>query len=54
MWRNFIRFVREDAGVSSIEYALLGSFIGIFIVTAVSTVGTNLSASYTNIGASFK
>ncbi|MBB3008574.1 Flp family type IVb pilin [Cupriavidus alkaliphilus] len=36
----------DDAGVSSIEYALLGMLIAIAIVSAVSTVGDTVKLMY--------
>jgi pilus assembly protein Flp/PilA len=47
------RFMRCRQGVTAIEYALLGSGVALAIVTAVGTVGTNLSASYSHIAAAF-
>jgi pilus assembly protein Flp/PilA len=47
------RFMLCRQGVTSIEYALLGSGVALVIVTAVSTVGTQLSASFTNIANAF-
>lgn len=43
------RFMLCRKGVTAIEYALLGSGVALAIITAVSTVGTNLSASFTRI-----
>jgi pilus assembly protein Flp/PilA len=47
------RFMLCRQGVTAIEYALIASLISLVIVTAVTTVGTNLSASYTHIAAAF-
>jgi pilus assembly protein Flp/PilA len=47
------RFMLCSQGVTSIEYALLGSGIALVIVTGVSTVGTDLSASFTRIASAF-
>ncbi|WP_427312718.1 Flp family type IVb pilin [Cupriavidus sp. H39] len=38
--------LHDDAGVSSIEYALLGMLIAIAIVSAVSTVGDSVKLMY--------
>ena len=40
--------VRRRTAVTSIEYALLGVLIAVVCVAAVKTVGTNLSALFTN------
>jgi pilus assembly protein Flp/PilA len=46
--RNARNFLFEEEAVSSIEYALLGVLIAVVCVAAVKTVGTNLSALFTN------
>ncbi|MEM5273785.1 Flp family type IVb pilin [Cupriavidus taiwanensis] len=38
--------VHDDAGVTSIEYALLGMLIAIAIVGAVSAVGDSVKSMY--------
>lgn len=40
------RFVLDEEGVSSIEYALLCSLIAVFCLLAVKAVGTNTSDLY--------
>lgn len=47
------RFMLCRQGVTAIEYALLGSGVALVIVTAVGYVGTQLSASFTNIANAF-
>jgi pilus assembly protein Flp/PilA len=46
----FSRFVRDDSGATAIEYGLIAGLIAVVIVTAVTTVGTKLSNTFTNIG----
>lgn len=43
------RFLRSDNGVSSIEYALLGSLISAVIVVAVTAVGDEIARIYNNV-----
>ena len=40
------RVVREDDGVTAIEYALLAALIAVTCVIAFQTTGTSLSALY--------
>lgn len=40
-------------GVTSIEYALLGSLIAVVIAVAVSAVGTNLIPIFNTVAAAF-
>ncbi len=42
-------FLKTDTGVTAIEYALIGALIAVIIVTAVTSVGTNLSPIFTTI-----
>jgi pilus assembly protein Flp/PilA len=46
----FSRFARDDSGATAIEYGLIAGLIGVVIVTAVTTVGTKLTNTFTNIG----
>jgi pilus assembly protein Flp/PilA len=48
------RFVRNESGVTSIEYALIASLIAIFIIVAVQLVGTQVSTVFSEIGAALK
>lgn len=42
----------RQRGVTSIEYALLGSLIAVAIVLGVAAVGTSLEASYSSTSSS--
>ena len=45
---NFIsRFLKNESGATAIEYGLIAAVI----VTAVTTIGTNLQTTFTNVGA---
>ena len=44
------RFVREEEGVAAIEYGLLAGLIAVMIIVGATTVGTNLTTIFTNIG----
>ena len=48
------RFVRDERGVTSIEYALIASLIAIFIIVAVQLVGTQVSTVFTEVGNALK
>jgi pilus assembly protein Flp/PilA len=45
------RFVRNESGATAIEYGLLAALIALAIITAVTLVGTNLSAKFNAIAA---
>lgn len=44
------KFVREEDGVTAIEYGLIAALIAVVIIAAVTTVGLNLKAVFTSIG----
>jgi pilus assembly protein Flp/PilA len=44
------RFMQDDSGATAIEYGLIVALIAVVIITAVTTVGTNLSAKFTSVG----
>ena len=41
--------VKSERGVTAIEYGLLASMIAVVIVTAVTLIGTNLTATFNTI-----
>ena len=43
------RFVRDESGATAIEYGLIAALIAVVIITAVTAVGTQLSATFNNI-----
>jgi pilus assembly protein Flp/PilA len=44
------RFAQDESGVTAIEYGLIAGLIAVVIITAVTTVGTNLTAKFAAIG----
>ena len=44
--RHFHTFSQDESGVTSIEYALLGSLITMAIIVGVTTLGVNLRDLY--------
>jgi pilus assembly protein Flp/PilA len=44
------RFMRDESGATAIEYALIAAGIGIAIITAVNTLGSNIATKFTSIG----
>ena len=47
-------FLADQSGATAIEYALLGSLIAVAIISALSTLGTKLSSTFSEIGSSLK
>ena len=47
---NFIKnFIREEDGVTAIEYGLIASLVGVAIVAAVSALGTKLNVVFNTV-----
>ncbi|MBR7975277.1 Flp family type IVb pilin [Burkholderia vietnamiensis] len=44
------RFLKEETGVTAIEYGLIAGLIAVAIVTGVSSIGGGLGALFTNLG----
>ena len=43
------KFVRDEEGVTAIEYGLIAALIAVFIIGAVTAVGSKLSAVFTAV-----
>jgi pilus assembly protein Flp/PilA len=45
----FSRFVRDESGATAIEYGLIAALIAVVIITALTTIGTNLTTQFNAI-----
>lgn len=45
-------FLREDGGVTAIEYGLIAALIAVVIIAAVGLIGTKLNTDFNKIAAS--
>ena len=53
--RNYMsKFVRDESGATAIEYGLIAGLIAVVIITAVTTVGTNLTSKFNTIATALK
>ena len=43
------RFVWDESGATAVEYGLLVALIAVVIITAVTTLGTTLSADFNSV-----
>ncbi|WGR92829.1 Flp family type IVb pilin [Bradyrhizobium sp. ISRA443] len=48
------RFMREEAGATAIEYAIIAGGLSILIVAAVGGIGANLSGRFSAMSTSLK
>ncbi|RQR39913.1 MULTISPECIES: Flp family type IVb pilin [unclassified Burkholderia] len=46
------RFLKEEDGVTAIEYGLIAGLIAALIITSVTTIGTKISALFATIASS--
>ncbi|MBX9621080.1 MAG: Flp family type IVb pilin [Alphaproteobacteria bacterium] len=44
-------FLRQDDGVTALEYGMIAALIAAIIVGAVTTIGTKVNTGFTKIGA---
>ena len=45
----FTRFVKDESGATAIEYGLIAGLIAVVIISAISTVGSNLKNKFTAV-----
>jgi len=46
------RFVKDESGATAIEYGLIVALIAVVIITAVTTIGTNLKTAFNTVATS--
>jgi len=54
MRRSLARFLGDESGATSIEYAVIAVGISIVIVAAVNGLGTNVSTKFTSMSTALK
>ncbi|GGD94717.1 fimbrial protein [Tsuneonella deserti] len=48
---QFIKnLVRDEAGATAIEYGLIAALIAVAAITAMTSLGTSLSGTFTKVG----
>jgi pilus assembly protein Flp/PilA len=48
------RFINDERGVTAIEYGLIAALIAVAIIGAARTLGTTISATFTNLSTEMK
>ena len=54
MQKHLKRFVRDEAGATAIEYALIAAGISITIVAVVQSIGTSVTNNFTSVQTALK
>lgn len=47
--KAFMRFLRDEEGVTAIEYGLIAALIAVVIILAITLVGENLNDVFENV-----
>jgi pilus assembly protein Flp/PilA len=45
----FTKLLRDQSGVTAIEYGLIAALIAVAAVTVMTTVGTNLTSTFSKV-----
>jgi len=48
------RLIADESGATAIEYGLIVALIAVVIIGAVTTLGTNLNAKFTQAGSAIR
>ncbi|PWE18763.1 Flp family type IVb pilin [Marinicauda salina] len=43
------RFIKDESGATAIEYGLIAALIAVGIIAALTTLGGNLSGTFSNV-----
>ena len=54
MSKFITRFVKDESGATAIEYGLIAALISVVIVTALTTIGANLTTKFDAVGTALK
>ncbi len=54
MLQHLKTFMRDEEGASAVEYGLLVALIAAVIIVAVTAIGTNMSAKFTEVAGKLK
>jgi pilus assembly protein Flp/PilA len=54
MSKIFTRFIEDESGATAIEYGLIASLIAVVVITALTSIGTNLKADFTSVATALR
>ncbi|HTZ37195.1 MAG TPA: Flp family type IVb pilin [Stellaceae bacterium] len=49
MLRTFVKLLRDETGVTAVEYGLIAALIAVAAVSIMTTVGKNLSTTFNTV-----
>jgi pilus assembly protein Flp/PilA len=47
-------FIKNENGATAIEYGLIAALIAVVVITALTTIGTNLKADFTSVATALR
>ncbi|HXS07279.1 MAG TPA: Flp family type IVb pilin [Rhizomicrobium sp.] len=54
MNRIFKQFIVNESGATAIEYGLIAALIAVVIITALTTIGSNLNTNFSSIATTLR
>ena len=54
MHKLISRFVRDQSGATAIEYGLIAALVAVVLITALTTLGTSLSATFNGVAGNLR
>jgi pilus assembly protein Flp/PilA len=48
------RFIRDESGATSIEYAMIASGIAVVLAASITSLGTNVKGLFTSVSTALK
>jgi pilus assembly protein Flp/PilA len=52
--KTIARFFKNEDGATAIEYGLIAALIAVVVIGAVTTVGSNLSGTFSSVATAVK
>jgi pilus assembly protein Flp/PilA len=49
MFATLVKLIKNEDGATAIEYGLIAALVAVAAVAAMTTVGTNLSATFNSV-----
>ena len=49
MIKQFINFVKDEDGVTSVEYAIMAALVALVVIAGATILGTNTNDTFTNV-----
>ena len=54
MTKFVTRFAKDESGATAIEYGLIAALIAVVVITALTSIGTNLKADFTSVATALR